>query len=244
LILLVIMARITPSARVEARDEAAPVAARTTESTCPSATDRGATAVAQVVAAAIEPAAERVLAAAELRRRFHVRPAFEIAQDERHAVALRQALQFLVEHAAQVAQGHVLGRVRGRHGGDLLFAGAAAGAVSLGPDRDPVGDFAQPPRDRLAAADRIRLASEDQECGLEGVFRVLLVAEDGATNGQDHGPVPADEVGERRLVAGRGEAVEEFRVRREGPRADVQPAQVLEDQARLRAGHGRGSYPG
>jgi hypothetical protein len=50
-----------------------------------------------------------------------------------------------------------------------------------------VGDAVQPIADHLARRDRRRLANQDEEDGLEGVFRIVVIAEDAATDAPDCG---------------------------------------------------------
>ncbi len=70
----------------------------------------------------------------------------------------------------------------------------------------------QPPAQGVAGADRARLAGEHQEGGLEGVFDVVLVLEDGPAGGQDHRPVPRHQGLEGRLVARLGVSGQELAV--------------------------------
>jgi hypothetical protein len=66
--------------------------------------------------------------------------------------------------------------------------------------RGPVGDAVQPAAHRVTLADRGRLASEDEERRLEGVFRVLLVAQHRTADAQHQRAVPPHQGGERLLV--------------------------------------------
>ena len=64
----------------------------------------------------------------------------------------------------------------------------------------------------MSAADRAGPPCQDEERGLEGVLRVLLVGQDAAADAEHERPVPADEGGERGLVADGGVPAEEFAV--------------------------------
>ena len=88
-------------------------------------------------------------------------------------------------------------------------------------DADPPRDLVEPARQRVADPDRAGLADEHEEGRLEGVLRVVRVAEDAPAGDQDGRPVPLDDRRERRLVAAGDEAVEELRVGQPGdaPRA-------------------------
>jgi hypothetical protein len=63
-----------------------------------------------------------------------------------------------------------------------------------------VGDAVQPAAQRLAHRDRSRLAGEHEKGGLEGVLRVLLVAQDAAADTQHHRAVSAQQRLERRRI--------------------------------------------
>jgi hypothetical protein len=76
---------------------------------------------------------------------------------------------------------------------------ASPGGVETGSHRDSPSDAEQPFADRLAAADRTRLADQEQERGLEGVVGVVRIAQDFLTDAKDHRPVPFDQRGERQL---------------------------------------------
>ncbi len=59
----------------------------------------------------------------------------------------------------------------------------------------------QPGAERAADPEPSGSAGQEQEYGLEGILRRVLVPQDAATGAPDHRPVPLDQGRERRLVA-------------------------------------------
>jgi hypothetical protein len=195
---------------------------------------------AQGVPAARQPRLERPRVPAQAARRLVLREPFEVTEQQRHPLRLREPRQFLVEQAAQLAPGDVLGRVGGVYtrAGDVR-RGPPTLAPGQGLARQAVGDAVQPAADRLAASDRRGLARQDQEGGLEGVLGIVGVAEDAAADAEHHRPVAADEGLERRFVARHGEALEQVGVAGVGGAPPpYQRAQVAEDGVGVRGGHG------
>src|SRR5262249_51862312 len=91
---------------------------------------------------------------------------------------------------------------------------ARRGAGRQGPRGDAAGNPVQPAAEGVPLPDRLRLAGEDEEGGLEHVLGVLLVPEDGPGGVEYDGPVPLDQRGERGLVPVGGEPVEQEAVGR------------------------------
>jgi hypothetical protein len=58
--------------------------------------------------------------------------------------------------------------------------------------------------------DRVGLSCQKQKGGLEGVFGILLVAEQAPAQTQHHRPMPADEEAKHRLVAPGCEATQKL----------------------------------
>src|SRR5262249_21653103 len=58
----------------------------------------------------------------------------------------------------------------------------------------------EPTAQRNLRAQRTGLAIKDQEGGLKGVLRIVLVIQDATTQAQDHGAVPADQRYESTLL--------------------------------------------
>jgi hypothetical protein len=110
----------------------------------------------------------------------------------------------------------------------------------LRPQGGPVGDPAEPARQRRAPADRAGLARQRQEGGLESVLGVRLVAQHAPADVQHQALVPPDEQLEGRLVAPGHELFQELGVRdalAAVPADEV--AQVPEEAVRLYVRHAR-----
>ena len=103
------------------------------------------------------------------------------------------------------------------------------GPRTVGARRHAMRDPEQPARDRPGPSDRPRPAGQDEEDGLEGVLRVVIVMKDAPADPQHHRAVPDHQLLEGRvrgLVATRGEPVQELRVGHHPDRAQVeQPMQ-------------------
>ena len=146
---------------------------------------------------------------AEGRGGLVVGAAFEVAHHDRGAILLRQAVDGLVEGAAEFAVGRLghRGAVDGRGGRGLLrpplrFAPA-------GPNRHPHRDPMKPRAKPAVASDRAGLANEQQERRLKSVVGRVVVAEYAAADGQDHRPVPRHQSLERHGVPLDQEAIEQ-----------------------------------
>ena len=166
-----------------------------------------------------QPVRHRARRAAEPAGGVLVRQPFQVAQDERRPVLLRAAGRLprrgrpeLVPRGAPIGAGRPAREAR-----RLCGEGGRRAAGGPGLDGGPVGDPVEPvaragPAGRWSAA----FADQDEEGGLERVLGVVGVAEDAAADAQHHRPVPADERGERGLVAGVEEPAEQFGVGRTG----------------------------
>ena len=73
-----------------------------------------------------------------------------------------------------------------------------AGRFEPGFGRNPKRNPEEPARQRIEPADRTTSFGQDQERRLRGVFRVMNVAQDIATNAKDHRPVALDQASESR----------------------------------------------
>ena len=132
-----------------------------------------------------------------------LRPAVQVAQDDRNPVLVRQPGQFRVEDRLQVGPGLVGGDGRVRHGVHLLLLCLPAGGRPAGLEGGPVRDSVEPVPDQVPRTDRGGPPGQDEEGGLEGVLGQVRVADHAAADAQDHRPVPADQGGEGRLVVRR-----------------------------------------
>ena len=199
----------------------------------------------ELLAGASQAAAERPRRAAEAPCSLVEREALEVAEHHRQAEGPRQAVDLAVDGLGLLAvdrrlvgrRGHRLGQfARARtgttHRATLLSpppAGDLLPCTPRRPDRDPV----QPVAQQVRVTDRPGLASQDHEHGLEGVLRMLQVAQELPADAQDHRPVPAHQGGERglagRLTPPGGEPLQELPVSKPGHRAALEERLELPD---------------
>jgi hypothetical protein len=192
-----------------------------------------------------QPGGDRPLRAANLPGRLVVGLAAQVAEDDRGAVLGREPADLLVEDRPQVVPHGRGGGVGRWHRRRPPLAGLAPGTVGSGVGGDPAGDPVQPRPDRDARPEGRGLAGEHQEGGLEGVLRVVGVAEQPPTDAEHHRPVAGDQLGERRGVGPPGEPVEQLGIGRLVRRVDrpAQPPQERPDglahghPARIVCGH-------
>ena len=81
----------------------------------------------------------------------------------------------------------------------LRFMGLSPRILILQPPRRPVGDAVEPGTEPIGLPDRSRLAGQDHERSLEGIFGVVAVAEHALTDTEDERAVPHDQGGEGQL---------------------------------------------
>jgi hypothetical protein len=84
--------------------------------------------------------------------------AFDLAEDERGPIFLRQLADFGVEHRTQLAPGHILAGLDRGGGGPVLaerlLEGGPLGGLGPGAEGDPVGHGVQSAPEQGASADR------------------------------------------------------------------------------------------
>ena len=95
---------------------------------------------------------------------------------------------------------------------DQPFATSVARGVGTGLNGDPVGDPMQPAPDRVAAADRSRLADQNQESCLEGIFGCSVVPDHGLAGTKHHRTVSFDQGRERGLITFVEKSLEELAI--------------------------------
>ena len=95
------------------------------------------------------------------------------------------------------------------------------------------------PDEQIRAADGAGLAGQDEEGGLESIFRVGFVAQHAPADVQDHWAVPPEERSKRRLVPPVAELLEQLLV---GQLLHALVFDDLADQLQDRAGHGLGHH--
>jgi hypothetical protein len=112
---------------------------------------------------------------------------------------------------------------RAAHNGDLRFEGRA------------VGDAVEPLAEPFGLSQAARLLDEYEERGLEGVFGVLVVAEDAPADAEDHRSVPPHQRGERGGIARGDEPLQQVRVGRVAGHGRL--PEEMDDGAELCASH-------
>ena len=138
---------------------------------------------------------------AEKPRRLLMRAAFQVAEHERRAIFLRQPVHLFVDHRIKIefAMCHELyGATRMLRRASLLVLAPSNGGRPEA-RRRATGDLMEPGTQRVSHPERSSLAEEDEKRGLEGIFRVVLVADDGQADAPDHRFVPLDERRESQL---------------------------------------------
>ena len=130
--------------------------------------------MAEALAAAEEPALDRAHRPAEVPRGLFVGAAFQVAEDDRRAIALGEPVDLLVQQPLQLEVPLGPGLLRGDR--RVAFEAAVAGGGRPGAGRGPVGDLVQPGADRIPHPEPARPLDQDQERGLEGVLRVVRIA--------------------------------------------------------------------
>ncbi len=144
----------------------------------------------------------------------------------------------------EIGLGDRLAERKGHHG-CLRLAAAPPPHLGTGLHRHAIGHAMQPAAQRVAGADRARLARQHQEGGLERVLDVGLVLQDRTASGQDHRAVPRHQRLERRLLAIGRESSQELAVAQADGRAvAVQVAEVPQGASQRAAGHEWKSSPG
>ncbi len=127
--------------------------------------------------------------------------ALEVAENDRSAIFLRQAVDLLVDDRGAVIavdRGGVRRCRPHRRDGPGRFDGPTVADPSTdrgnpGPRGDPDRDSVKPAPDRILLADRPGPARQDQERRLERVVHVGGIVQDATADAQDHRPVPLDQ---------------------------------------------------
>ena len=130
--------------------------------------------------------------------------ALEFAEDQSHAVMLRQPGHFLVENRPQFVESGLVYSgwldLRPRHNLCPSFSSKlAAHCASPGVEGRTTGDAEQPVGQHLRPRDRGRLPRQYQKSSLERILRRVPVAQNPATDTQHHWPVTFDQGRERSL---------------------------------------------
>jgi hypothetical protein len=104
------------------------------------------------------------------------------------------------------------------------------------------GDLVEPGTHRFVPAQDTGPAGQQKKRGLEGVFRVLVAAQDTPADAEDEAAVETDQARERLLVPGGREAGEQLPVGWLGARRTVRQTE-LALQKRIHRRHGRYLVP-
>ena len=202
-----------------------------------------------------EPAADSADGASEPPGRLVDGQPLQIAENERQAKRPGEAGDFAVQKLGLLA-GHCDGvggrdrplehRFRGRSNrGAAVFVPALAvqpGLGLAGRSEHPI----EPASQQVGFSECRRLAGQDEEDGLKGVLGVVPVAQDLATDAQDHRPVHRDQGRESHLLRGvtpGGEPVEELAVGQSGDRAALEErVELPDDRALGKPRHTQGAF--
>ena len=166
-----------------------------------------------------QPALDRPDRASEVPRRLLVAAALDVAEHDRHPVAVREPVDLRVDQAGELFADSISSRVSVRHRDRPPFGRPPPTGRDPGADRGAAGDPMEPGTQRVAHPERAGPPHQDQERGLEGVLGVVVVAEDRAADPPDHRAVPIDQGREgqlRRLAAAGREPLQQLPVRQSG----------------------------
>src|SRR5262249_31543144 len=129
-------------------------------------------ATAQSIPCLLQPPPERALAPSQLARRFFLRPALQVAQDERQTPLVWQLSQFGIGGCEQLFRAEVVRPRDFRYARPLLVT-AATGCSCLGLQSHPVSNAVQPTCQGIVLANGPQLLGEQKEGSLKGVLGVL-----------------------------------------------------------------------
>src|SRR5262249_38988354 len=152
---------------------------------------------AELLAGLGQPTGHRSFAPAEYLGHFGLRLPLQAAENERHAVLLRQPIDLTVENGLPFPQCPLHDRVLAASALNPAPFFALARLDSPGVHGGPVCDRVEPARYGRGLSDRAGPGREDQKCRLERVVDVLLMAENVPANRAHEPRVPADEGCER-----------------------------------------------
>ena len=120
-------------------------------------------------------------------------PALQVAQEDGDTILVRQSSQLRVNERLQILPGVSLQDLRFRHGRHLLFQQAAFSRRRPRLESGAASHAIEPVGEPNAGFYRIGLASQNEKRRLESVFRILMVAEDAATDSPNQRAVSAHE---------------------------------------------------
>ncbi|MBI1831634.1 MAG: hypothetical protein HYR84_09315 [Planctomycetes bacterium] len=157
-----------------------------------------------------QSAVDRPFRNAERLRGLLARLAFQIAQDDGHAILLVELIQLVIEQGLQINP-EVVRRstffIRRGHGHFSLLTLLRGGP---GANRGLIGDAVQPIADQLARPNRGRLANENQERRLKGILGIVEIAEHAQAYAEHHRTVAAHQQLERPFLLATEEGVQQL----------------------------------
>ena len=142
----------------------------------------------------LESAPEAIQRAAQPGRCLIARQSFEVAEDQRRSVSVRQEGELLVKGLEKLPQfQHTDCSLIGA--GYLRWEGLHDVPSELLAEvaRDPKGHPVKPTAQRFLLANRAYLLGKDEEGGLAGILGIVFVAQDASANAEHHAAMPVDE---------------------------------------------------
>jgi hypothetical protein len=131
-------------------------------------------------------------------RGFVMPHAFQMAQDQGQAVSFRKPAYLFIDHRPQFGL-VVFVPTSGYLPGYLAFNDSSPRRLNLCLPGNPVRDSVQPVRQALAVAKGPRLFHQDEEGGLERIFRRVGILQDATADSENHRSVPNNQGSKRGL---------------------------------------------
>src|SRR5262245_15088392 len=181
-----------------------------------------------------QPSRKRAIRHADLTSSLLAGLPLQVAEDDGDTILVGQAAQLLVEQRLQVVPEVLFGHGGFWHLRHLPLSGPPFGGCCSRLQRRLVGHTVKPVGDHLPRYDRCRLPDEDEEGGLEGVFGVVVIAEDTATHAPDHRTMPMYEGCKSRFFVPADVVLQQLPIGQPRPIAQQhRPAKVRDDLADL-----------
>ncbi len=196
--------------------------------------------IAQPLAAFGQPVIEGRRGAVQPARGVLVGQPFQVAEDDRQAMTVGQPVDLVVEDRAHIEIEPGPGPIGYVHCRGLRLVSSPPFPIDVPLHRRAIGRAVQPAAQGVARVDRGRFAGQDEERGLEGVFHIVVIAQDRAAGRCDHRPVPRHQGLEGRSVVRGGVSAEEFAVAKPDRRAAAEEvAEGLQARPQCSACHDR-----
>ncbi len=148
--------------------------------------------------------------------------AFKVAQNNRGAVEFGKAVEFIIEHSAEVAAVDLAGRVEaagmefvGEIRSQVLKTPLAPGMppdAVAGVEREPTRHGAEPGSNRPLPGNFPGSERQHKKGGLNDVLGVVLARQNPSTGSADLGQVPTDDHGEGRVFPAQDKSFDQGRV--------------------------------